>query len=401
MSAAEHTRPPAKPRRMAAVFERSGDRLFFRCRGQNRRSGVFIVLWLVAWTIVCAMATAAVVRDPQVPTSLLTAFLWAAWVFVVCMALRSFFQREELTLDRSGISFVRRVFIRVKTCAVPLRSVRAFTQYAFRVSGDADSSWICGIEMRTAGKPLRFARELPTAKLDWLEHQLNDHLVVLRGSLLRAAKNDAEPATPAALSVASVPLARPSDSHWTRKDGFKDLAFTERGRLGCIVVLWLAFENLFGNGIIAMFVLALAGVGPIKNPPEGAEWWAMFLFLIPFVVLGSLVFYELLRAVLEPARRTTWTFTRDCVERRTEWFGFGSSGASWPVDGLRHIELQSVEGSRLQFVNLSWLVGEVISWQLLLVDRQNTEVCAIDGLTEGEARWIGDVLLRERAAWFR
>jgi hypothetical protein len=37
----------------------------------------------------------------------------------------------------------------------------------------------------------------------------------------------------------------------------------------------------------------------------------------------------------------------------------------------------------------------------LFVDRGNKAVCAIDALTEGEAHWIGDAVLRERAGWFR
>lgn len=41
------------------------------------------------------------------------------------------------------------------------------------------------------------------------------------------------------------------------------------------------------------------------------------------------------------------------------------------------------------------------SFCLTFVDQDNVEVCSIHALTEGEARWIADVVLRERSAWFR
>jgi hypothetical protein len=41
------------------------------------------------------------------------------------------------------------------------------------------------------------------------------------------------------------------------------------------------------------------------------------------------------------------------------------------------------------------------TFTLAFVDRTSADVCTIKELTEGEARWIGDVVLRERPRWFR
>jgi hypothetical protein len=38
---------------------------------------------------------------------------------------------------------------------------------------------------------------------------------------------------------------------------------------------------------------------------------------------------------------------------------------------------------------------------LSLVRPGSVQLCEIDGLTEGEARWMADVVLRERPEWFR
>ncbi len=48
-------------------------------------------------------------------------------------------------------------------------------------------------------------------------------------------------------------------------------------------VAGLLFINAFWNGIVLVFVLALCGLMPMDDGPEGWEWWGMFVFLIPLV----------------------------------------------------------------------------------------------------------------------
>lgn len=45
--------------------------------------------------------------------------------------------------------------------------------------------------------------------------------------------------------------------------------------------------------------------------------------------------------------------------------------------------------------------SEEATFTLAFLDRQGTDVCEIAGLSLGETGWMADVVLRERAGWFR
>ena len=274
--------------------------------------------------------------------------------------------------------------------------------------------------MRTAGVPIRMALGLSDAELDWLRFQLNDHLSGLGG---RKAAGETPPQEPAAavaspaapqagdaactvLAPAAKRVAPPSDCCWTRVDGFDDFGFVKRGRLGCVTVLGLAFINVFWNGIVSVFVGVLWGLPPINNPPVGVAWWGLFVFLIPFEAVGLIMVGALLAALLEPVHRTVWIFARQGIEHRTAWLGLGPR-RTWEVMSLGRIDLRretkafrrGFSGGAPSLTTASDGTGR--NYRLSFVDRSNTELCSIKGLTEGEARWIGDIVLRERAAWFR
>jgi hypothetical protein len=46
------------------------------------------------------------------------------------------------------------------------------------------------------------------------------------------------------------------------------------------------------------------------------------------------------------------------------------------------------------------MLNEGANRTLRFIDRENTELTAMKRLTEGEARWIADTVLRERPYWF-
>jgi hypothetical protein len=410
---------PAKPRRLTVALERSGDRLGLRCRSREWGGGGFMLLWLIGWTVGCVFLAGWVIRGPQLFNVLFAVPFWASWFFVFFMMLKSFFQREELLLDREGATYVRRVLFPLKVRVVPLGEVRSFDQYTTvtdRESGQCQS----GIEIRTLGLPIRMAQGLSGPELDWLQSQLNDHLSALRGARTARethaqettaaatcpAVSEAEDVACTVLSVAANPVSPPSDCCWVRFDGFDDFGFAKRGRLGWASVLGLAFINAFWNGIVSVFVLVLCGAMPDGNPPEGAMWWGLLVFLIPFEVIGLLMFLAFLAALLEPVHRTVWHFTRRGIDHRQTWLGVGPHW-TWDVESLDRIELRrdakrGRRGSPCADQSLAAVLrGEGRCYRLSLVDGSNAELCSISGLTEGEARWIGDIVLRERAVWFR
>ena len=411
------TQAPAKPRRLSAALDRSGDRLSLRCRSRGRGGGCFMLLWLTGWTVGCVFLAGMVIRDPQLFYLLFAVPFWASWFFVFFMMLKSFFQREELLLDRNGATYVRTVFYPLKTRSVPLSEVRSFDQYT-AVTDSESGTCESGIELRTLGLPIRMAQGLSGPELDWLQFQLNEHLAAIRWATTPRDRDREEPAAATAapspepedtactvLSLAADPVAPPSDCCWVRYEGFDDFGFTKRGRLGCATVLGLAFLNAFWNGVLSVFLFVLFGGAPIDNPPQGAAWWGLFFFLIPFEVIGLLMFLGFLAALLEPVHRTLWHFTRRGIDHRHCWLGLGPRW-TWDVASLDRIELRrdakrDRRGPSESRSLASALRGEGRGYRLSLVDSSNAELCSINGLTEGEARWIGDTLLREREVWFR
>ena len=164
------------------------------------------------------------------------------------------------------------------------------------------------------------------------------------------------------------------------------------------------FVNLFWNGIVSVFVLQLLGAGPNGIAPLGAEWWGLFFFLIPFEAIGLAMFVALLAALLEPVRRTVWTFSRQSIVCRWTWLGAGRTW-NWPVEQLARLEIRRDDPSvkktfRASLKFSASTEGDGAEYRLLMVGPEESELCSIDGLTEGEALWMGDTLLRQRKEWF-
>ncbi|MEX2115026.1 MAG: hypothetical protein WD845_17665, partial [Pirellulales bacterium] len=85
------------------------------------------------------------------------------------------------------------------------------------------------------------------------------------------------------------------------------------------------------------------------------------------------------------------------------WLGLGPRWL-YPFESLARIDLGRRRGLLSRFgVNETAADARHSDapCSLALVALDNTELCAIDGLTEGEARWMADVVLREWPAWFR
>lgn len=265
--------------------------------------------------------------------------------------------------------------------------------------------------MQTLGQPLQFAFGLDIQERSWLQRELNDHLSRLNQTPVvvpiepapadaeSSAATDGKPDRIEILSLASDPVVPPSDCSWRREDDFNAIVFRQRGRLERQAVAGLLFINCFWNGVVGVFVLGLLGVGdPV---PPGPMWWGMLVFMIPFEVIGLAMFALLLLAVLEPIRTTTWRFDAGLAQNRVAWGGIGRSW-TYEIEAIERIELRRVEsvgaGSNLLDLRKSYhtLHRAGATFEVGLVGKESTDVCLIRGLTEGEARWMADVLFRER-----
>ena len=174
----------------------------------------------------------------------------------------------------------------------------------------------------------------------------------------------------------------------------------QRGWLSLAAILGGLFINAFWNGIVSVFVMVLLGVMPNNNPPQGAEWWGLFFFLIPFEVIGLIMFAVLVLMLLEPFRRTAWKFEQSQIERTTRW-PLVHRRRTWEVLGLDRLELRSPgEGvSQPRSMTLAGISSADKLFELAFVTTENADLCSIGSLTEGEARWMARAVLDRRPSW--
>jgi hypothetical protein len=414
---------PERPSRLRSRFESSGSRLTIAYRRFDA-IGCFLLLWLIGWTAGCVMLLGMVIQQPAVTNLMFAIPFWASWIFVFCLVMNSFFRIERFELGPEGVQFVCRVIVPIRRRAVPLEEIEGFGSYS-KVTDSESNTHAWGIEVRTRGQGFRFGQGLPDAERVWLIDQLTEHLDRLAPNRehppaetdpardTNIAANDlddqaddldeADSETGERLVAAATPLGPPSDSRWTRLDDFHQITFAKRGRAGCGTIGTLLFINAFWNGIVGVFVTQLFGAQMFgaEDGPKGAEWWILFVFLIPFEVIGLVMFVGLVGALLEPFRRTRWSFAYGGAEKQTTWFGIGPS-RSYPVDWLDRIELRIGSQGRFTFRSTDDSDNPApLAHCLVFIDRENQERFTIDGLTQGEARWIADIILRECQRWFR
>lgn len=429
--AARRHGPPVRPRQLSVQWERVGDHAELVNRRRDWATGGFLMLWLTGWTVGCVFLVGLVIAQPNLFSLLFAIPFWASWVFVASIVAHSFCQRERLVLDRSGVDFRRDVVICIHSRQAPLAEIKRFVKYE-RVTDNESGSKTSGIEMQTLGASLRLIEGVRSEELDWLLWDLNEHLRSLgvvgavadqtqeeeeeeadaeRGDDEASRDSDAEDEdddTPQTLALGPTPYAPPSDCRWQRAadpDDFDAIVFEQRGQPNWSGLGGLLFVNLFWNGIVSVFVLGgLCGMMPDGNnggggigAPGSIGWWGLFFFLIPFEVIGLLMFAGLVAVFCDPYRRTQWRFTQYDVTARWRWFGLVGRTWRYPVEQLNRIELRPARAS--QFINTN-AADSTSCYALVLVDRADTELTTISGLTEGEARWMGDTLLRERKAWF-
>lgn len=409
MHASENVNP-ARPRTLAIEFDRSADELALVYRSRRWGAGTFLLLWLIGWTVGCIFLAGNVIRDPTVFNLLFAIPFWASWVFVFCMVLKMFCQREQFTLSADGAAFMRRVIVPIAARTIPLAEIVRFDRCRAVTNSDT-GAFELGIEMATSGQPLRFASGLAERELNWLLNELNQQVAHLKG-MMPEQPSDVFPQasdTPieeagkvGPLSLGRTPVAPPTDCRWERRDEFDSLDFIDRGKIQLSVVGILLFINLFWNGIVAVFVMTLFnGMGM-----PGIGWWGEFVFLIPFEVIGMLMFLALAFTVLEPFRRTLWRFDNSGIQCRLSWLGIGRTWR-YPFEQLDRIELQRSTQMNNADANQQNMVSSC-PWRpndgrfgLSFVAPGDDEACAINGLTEGEARWIADCIFFERGDWFR
>lgn len=370
--------PPPRPRALVSAVVEDGDAIAVSIR-EGSLGFFFIALWLAVWTAGCVHLAWMAITTRQLFDVLFGIPIWVSWLFVAIWITNDAFGRQRVSLDQNGLMYERWLPLMKTRRYVPLAELRGIESRVFYV--DTEGGVTQGIEIQTLGRSIAIGTALPPPEREWLADQLDGHRRRLQiGAGLEVTPEldppdcrDCEP---------------PTDCQWLLEDHFGGPQFVQQGRLDVAMILGVPFVTVFWNGVFGVFVAVLAGLDRASTSPlDGVVWWGMFLFLIPFEVIGLAMFVGLLTALVEPFRVTRWRFDHDAVARVTTRGGLPLAwNRRYCHGGLARAAVSGELTTRRPFFTVTTPTGT--HYGLVVADAANVEVCTIPGLTLGEAWWF-------------
>ena len=391
--------PPSRQVRIAGV---DGD-LELSYRQRAGCGACFLLLWLTGWTAGCIMLVGQALSDPSFFHILAAIPFLASWFFAFGVFVWMLFGAERVRLSPQGLEYRVTALVTLSRRLVPraeLKNVRA--GMAVRQVGDSKRGEQPCLKFETLGQPIEFACGISAEEQRWLVEWLNEYLDALGPhdppeKLHAGHRYGITTNRPGTLQSAATPVGPSSDTRIECRHYLDTIAFTWRGRRNLAAIAFLTFFNLFWNGIVGLFIC---------KQIDKLDWF-LFFFMMPHEIIGLCFLTLWLAALTAPAWRLTWTFGEREVTRRLSFsdangavFDLGWS-KRFAIHSPVRIELRRRERKKQSesfWMLLSHPDGE---YTLSFLDQADKEVLAIKNLTEGDARWIADVLLRAFPSWSR
>ena len=341
----------------------------------------------------CVFLAHQVIQEPSLGMFVFAIPFWAAWLAVATFLVWSLFGKETLLLRPDKVLFLRKALVTLSTRVVPRSEIRGFCEC--RSSHNENDQHLWGIELTTLGTPLRFCYRLADQERAWLIHQLNRFLATTAAApaarpalaaapvgrhrvrrvgqhrvrrvgqhraaaptsdVDRAAARDTATSSVRILSYEDTLPELPSDSPWNALAEWSAVVIQQRGRFSLGAVAGLSFINAFWNGGVAVFVLVLLDLMPQGNPPQpppqGAMWWGLLVFLIPFEVIGLVMFAGLVLTILAPLWHEVWRFDPARITQESRLLVYRRR-RFWDVSALDRLELRRQREEGEQYGKIS------------------------------------------------
>jgi len=432
----------AKRKKSKLRIQQDGDELRLRARRGSCAIAAFMTFWMAGWTVGCAFIVTRFHWDMAFEDLIFPIPFLLGWVFGAMVWVSMLFANEELRLGPDGVRYrLRLSFIPTQRRNLPLSELKDVDSFTEREGSGSDTTITHGVELRTYGAPLRFGQALSSEDRTEAVRLVGKHLKMLKSLRSSTRREDANQTASDGLFATSATggpearsggllldgqpgtFERPSECCYRLVRTFDGVDFVWRGKpmfLGSLVILAL---NLFWNTIVMVFVLQL-----FKD-----FRFDLFLFLIPFELIGLAMFIGFLAALFQPFFKERWRFTRAAIEHRFTVFWIGPRW-HYEVIPLSHVELRRDEEGVKPFWERgkkkeeeSGASGGVVAkgrgkrggapakvrrpinlrpsqfgrdFMLEFVATDGEPLCTIKHLHEGEARWIADVVRGEFPGWF-
>jgi hypothetical protein len=424
-----------------------GDELYLRASRRQFFLAVFLTVWMTGWSAGCALILTRFRWDMPLEDLIFPIPFFVGWILGAGWWITSLFSHENLRLDPTGVRYRFCLFwIPIQRRTLPLgelKDVDSFTEE--ESSADNKPKYTYGVEIRTNSVPLRFGQALDKDDRTEVVRVVGKHLKMLQSTrassatrsdltsesttgdeLFATSTTTSRYASSGALLLDAPPgtFERPVECCYRLNRTFEGVDFVWRGRFSLMGVLVVLALNLFWSTIVTVFALQLFEDFRLD----------LFLFLIPFELVGLAFFIGWLAVLFQPFFKERWRFTRGAIEHK---FTVLWIGPTWRYDviPLSHLELRRDEDSKKPF----WERGKkekepetgasegVVKkrrgkrampfakvrrpinmkpsqygrdFMLVFMATDGEPLCTIKHLNEGEARWIAAVVKSEFPSWF-
>lgn len=352
---------------------------------------ILLFVWLTGWIYGCLVLTMQIIEKPTVLMICFAVPFWASCFAVLGVMLVLMFGRQTLRLDGDGLLAEYHVLVRTHSQQVPLADVGRFRMKKHPSRRTVSYS----IKVKTDGKPIVFWVDNHD-EAQWLTHELNRMLADLRGG--EPVADGKKQAKSADIPRSALPrhLAPPSDCRWKIRQECDSVVFQRRGNYSVTALAGSTFIMLFWDGLLSMGLVAFWGFQPGSPELFTAHWWAVFVFLIPFELLGLAFFLGWFSLVSAFFRRIQWRISRSEAVCRITQFGISRTWR-YSLEDCRKTSIRPwkapPEGCLVLMPSFGLETGDR---RLVFVDSEGRALCEIPDLTPGEARWMADNVLGYR-----
>jgi len=305
-------------------------------------------------------------------------------VVMTFIFLRIILTDDLLTLTHEGFTYRKKGFT-TKVQFFPFSSIAGFEQ-VWKSSG---KNGYYTIQIN-----LKDQNSIEISNVSWVSKKNQQIFIDECEEFLRRQKRAIEVLTPAGEKDPDDPMEvihlktdrlifaeQPMDSEWTRDEEASEFTIYKNGKFSLGNFLSTLFICAFWNGIVSIFVLNLFGVipGGVKN---GFAWWVQFLFLIPFEVIGVVLFVAVLGSLFAAWGTEKWIFTRNEIRKESKSLGIRTT-KRFDVSLAAKLE---IEPDGLFFVSDG---GE----------EEEKTLCEIPLASQAEARWLAARFQQMRGWW--
>jgi hypothetical protein len=366
----------------------------------------FFGIWLTIWSIGCIAMLVSMITDFSWFMLLFSVPFFAAWVAGAAAFVYSLFGREEIVFDSEAVEFVNTLLFWTRRKRIPFKDITGLS-----TSSNQEEQFT--LSLNTIGKSRTLMTSHREENFGPLAEVFRQEIPTLR---YEQDANSIEPT-----EELEPRKKQPTDSEWEFEPAFGDqTVFTNFGRLELSSILALLFINLFWNGIVATFLFVpFAELG--EDGMEKAQFVCLYIFMIPFIIIGCLMLLALIAQLLEPFRKTMWEFSDREIIRTVFYFGIPlrkSYPLMLPVQmqmsnpDTAKSSLKSLEGksTRVEKSKLVRRKKTLFKLKKNANDEQATSygidfyeksrlVVTWEGLTKGDADWLTTVLEKEQSVY--